>query len=139
MGMHRPMPSHATQPLNIGFGIGFMAALVVPLGNAQWLSYKKELPTCLRQVCVYLFVYVRSCVVPLGSRRRGSWLPYICLSSCHCSFLLCDPLMGFHHNMMFSYYPQIFWPNFFIDLACNGRPTINGFLVECGSKFHEGS
>jgi hypothetical protein len=34
-----------------------MAALVVPLGNAQRLSYKKELPTCLRQVCLYLFVY----------------------------------------------------------------------------------
>ena len=30
-------PSHATQPLNIRFGIGFMVALVLPLSNAQWL------------------------------------------------------------------------------------------------------
>jgi hypothetical protein len=28
-------------------------------------------------------VGVCSCGVPLGSRRRGSWLPYICISSCH--------------------------------------------------------
>jgi hypothetical protein len=47
------MPSHTTQPLNIRFGIGFMVALVLPLSNAQWLVYKKELPTCLRQACTY--------------------------------------------------------------------------------------
>jgi hypothetical protein len=75
-------PSHATQPLNIRFGIDFMVALVLPLSNAQWLVYKKELPTCLRQACTYAWsgggnVRVCSCVVPLGSRRRGNWLPYI--------------------------------------------------------------
>jgi hypothetical protein len=78
-------PSHATQPLR--FGIGFIVALVLPLNNAQWLVYKMELPTCLRQACMYAWsrggvVGVCSCV-PLGSRRRGSWLPYICISSCH--------------------------------------------------------
>jgi hypothetical protein len=28
-------------------------------------------------------VGVCSCGVPLGSRQRGSWLPYMCISSCH--------------------------------------------------------
>jgi hypothetical protein len=46
-------PSHTTQPLNIRVGISFMVALVLPLSNAQWLVYKKELPTCLRQACTY--------------------------------------------------------------------------------------
>jgi hypothetical protein len=68
-------PSHTTQPLR--FGISFIVALVLPLSNAQWLVYKKKLPTCLRQVCMYVrsergVVGVCSCVVPLGSRRRGS-------------------------------------------------------------------
>jgi hypothetical protein len=83
-------PSHATQPLR--FGIGFIVALVLSLSNAQWLVYKKELlPAFGRHVCmrgVEEVLCVCSCVVPLGSRRRGSWLPYICISSCHCSFLL---------------------------------------------------
>jgi hypothetical protein len=42
-------------------------ALVLPLSNAQWLVYKKELPTCLRQACMYAWseggdVGVCSCV-----------------------------------------------------------------------------
>jgi hypothetical protein len=61
-------PSHTTQPLNIRFGIGFMVALVLPLSNAQWLVYKKELLTCLRHVCMYAWsggvVCVCSCVCP---------------------------------------------------------------------------
>jgi hypothetical protein len=95
-------PSHATQPLNIRFGIGFMVALVLPLSHAQWLAYKKELPTCLRQACTYAWsggvVGVCSCVVPLGSRRRGSWLPHICISSGHSSFLLVWWFRPFLHN-----------------------------------------
>jgi hypothetical protein len=79
-------PSHTTQPLT--FGIGFIVALALPLSNAQWLVYKMELPTCLRQACMYarsggVGLCALLCVVPLGSRRRGSWLPYICISSCH--------------------------------------------------------
>ena len=46
-------PSHTTQPLT--FGIGFMVALALPLSNAQWLVYKIELPTCLRQACMYVW------------------------------------------------------------------------------------
>jgi hypothetical protein len=85
-------PSHTTQPLNMRFGIGFIVALALPLSNAQWLVYKMELPTCLRHVWMYAWSCgVGLCallgVVPLGSRRRGSWLPYICISSCHSSFL----------------------------------------------------
>jgi len=81
----------ATQPLR--FGIGFIVALALPLSNAQWLIYKMELPTCLQHVCMYAWnCGVGLCallgVVLLGSRRRGSWLPYICISSCHFSFLV---------------------------------------------------
>jgi hypothetical protein len=104
MRMHRPIPSQATQPLNIRFGIGFMVALVLPLSNAQWLVYKKELPTFLRQACMYAWsgggiVGVCSCVVPLGNRRRGSWLSYICISSCHSSFLVVWWFRPFFHNI----------------------------------------
>jgi hypothetical protein len=95
-------PSHTTQPLNIRFGIGFMVALVLPLSNAQWLIYKMELPTCLRQACMYArsggVVGVCSYGVPLGSRRRGSWLPYICMSSCHSSFLVVWWFRPFLHS-----------------------------------------
>jgi len=95
-------PSHTTQPLT--FGIGFIAALVLPLSTAQWLVYKMELPTCLRQACTYArsgggVVGVCSCVVPLGSRRRGSWLPYICISSCHSSFLVVWWFRPFLHTI----------------------------------------
>ena len=48
-------PSHITQPLNMRFGIGFIVALALPLSNAQWLVYKIELPTCLRQACMYVW------------------------------------------------------------------------------------
>ena len=53
-------PSHTTQPLT--FGIGFIAALVLPLSTAQWLVYKMELPTCLRQACMYARSGEVSCV-----------------------------------------------------------------------------
>jgi hypothetical protein len=96
-------PSHATQPLR--FGIGFMVALALPLSNAQWLVYKMEFPTCLRHVCMYArsergVVGVCSYGVPLGSRRRGNWLPYICISSCHSSFLVVWWFRPFLHSIV---------------------------------------
>jgi hypothetical protein len=42
-------------------------------------------------------VCVCSYGVPLGSRRRGSWLPYICISSCHSSFLVVWWFRPFFH------------------------------------------
>jgi hypothetical protein len=119
--------SHTTQPLNIRFGIGFMVALALPLSNAQRLVYKIELPTCLRQACMYAWsggvgLCALLCVVPLGSRRRGSWLPYICISSCHSSFLVVWWFRPFLHNIgMVSLYVGM--PNLDMLLSASRLPT----------------
>jgi hypothetical protein len=106
-------PSHTTQPLT--FGIGFIAALVLPLSTAQLLVYKMELPTCLRQACMYArsgeVSCVCSCGVPLGSRRRGSWLSYICISSCHSSFLVVWWFRPFLHNIHITRYRILKYKN----------------------------
>jgi hypothetical protein len=70
---------------------------------------------------------VCSCVVPLGSRRRGSWLPYICISSCHSSFLLVWWFRPFLHNR----YRVIGRtdPCLFVATQLDWSEVISGFLV----------